>query len=202
MIGWLWNLLTGRSRREAEMWASTKTFTDVCELTAQWLEGRIASQPGYCGPVDVDQAPHLKSALIALNRAKFLTNDSQEGFDGEGWGGRYWIQLAAVTGFAEDDTLDWLERVLSGTRFQMIVHPCKTSFWGTTGQGTTVTWADGDSCTVYGRQITANALGGVEFYQDCSDEAIAAICSAWQVTIYDPDAGLNDLWPVLLKAAS
>jgi hypothetical protein len=92
-------------------WAAARTLADLGELTAQWLEGRIDSQPGYYGRVDVDEdkVPGLTETLILLNRAGFLTNGSQAGFDGKGFDNARWQQLAAVTGFASKETYGWLE---------------------------------------------------------------------------------------------
>jgi hypothetical protein len=47
-------------------WAATRTMS---ELTAQRLEGRVASQPGYYGTVDVDEnnAPGLTSTPATSN---------------------------------------------------------------------------------------------------------------------------------------
>ena len=41
---------TGESDLAA--WRSARTLADLGELTARWLEGTVASVPGYCGPPD------------------------------------------------------------------------------------------------------------------------------------------------------
>jgi hypothetical protein len=38
-------------------------------------------------------------------------------------------------------------------------------------------------------------------YHGVSDEALEALRAAWQVTVYDPTPGSNDLWKVLAEAA-
>ena len=73
-------------RTDRKRWASARTPADVGELTAQWLEGRIASQPGYapgCGP-DPETAD-LTGVLAACNRAGFITDTSQPGESGPGY---------------------------------------------------------------------------------------------------------------------
>jgi len=103
------------NRTERNLWASARTLPDLAELTAQWLEGRIKSQPGYAdgwGP-DEETLPHVP-VLAAANRAGFLTCNSQSA-DGrlEAW----------VTGFVSDEALarlrvacGWSSLILSGRR--------------------------------------------------------------------------------------
>lgn len=185
-------------------WAAARTLHDLCELTAQWLEGRIQSQPGYFGPVDVDEAPYLREALIALNRAGFLTYGSQEGYEpshGPAPAGGEWYQLASVTGFAARDTVDWLTRALDGTPYEVFAHPCKTSrWWRRALPGVTVTWWDGRRHTRFGHQMGEATIAGC--YSGCSDAAVDVVCAALQVTIYDSTPGPNDLWPTLAAAVA
>jgi hypothetical protein len=190
------------TRADRRRWAAARTLNDLAELTAQWLEGRIASQPGYYGRCDVDEdeAPGLTDTLIRLNRAGFLTDNSQAGYDGPGYDGRRWRQLAAVTGFGDQHTHDWLAAALTGTRYRILAWPCRTSAWRRSGAGVPVTTADGRPVTVFGAQLTPAVIAG-ELYDGCDDAAIAAVCAAWQITIYDPRAGANDLWPLLRAAA-
>lgn len=188
------------TRADRPLWASTRTLPDLAELTAQWLEGRIASQPGY-GRVDVheDDAPDLTTALIALNRAGYLTNDSQAGYDGEGYDGAHWQQVAAVTGFASWATVDWLADALVDTGFRIIARPCRTR-WQWPDPGVVVTYRDGVPVAEYGRQLDAPTIADL-LYEGCGDAAIEAVCAAMQVTIYDPEPASNCLWSVLRAVA-
>ncbi len=204
MLGWLLERLgigSPLKRADARLWAQARTLHDLCDLTAMWLEGHIDSQPGYWGKVDVDTAPSLREALIGLNRSGFLTHTSQKGFDGTGYDGAHWHSHAAVEGFADDDMVRWLEDVVSGTRMMMLVHPFKESQWGRGKPGVDVTFREGVACTRFGYQMGYQTIAG-ELYDRCSDEAIDALCRAWQVTVYDPDPGADDLWPLLCEAVS
>ncbi len=62
-------LVTGTTlkRRDHARWQRAETLQDLADLTASWLSGDIASQPGYYGRVDVDEddAPGLTAALVA-----------------------------------------------------------------------------------------------------------------------------------------
>jgi hypothetical protein len=194
--------LTPLTRQDRPLWANARTLDDLAKLTAQWLEGDIDSQPGYYGKVDVDEdiAPGLKDALVALNRAGFLTNSSQAGFDGEAWGGHYFEQLAAVEGFTDADTTQRLREALAGTEYETIVHDCKPSIWGRADAGVDVTYLDGQPHTTFGRQVGEFTIAST-IYDGCGDEAIDALCESKQVTIYDPEIGRNEMWAVLREAA-
>jgi hypothetical protein len=181
------------------LWRSARTLTDLADLTARWLAGEIESQPGYYGPVDVDEddAPGMTETLIALNRAGFLTNQSQAGFDGLGYDNAHWQQLAWVSGFASTVTYQWLVEALAGTRFQ--VQANLTDLPRKHRTEIAVTTREGQPWTVSG-WISERTIAGVEMFGACSDEAIGAVCAAWQLDIYDPEPGSNDLWAVLYDA--
>jgi hypothetical protein len=86
------------TKADRAAWRSARTLADLGELTARWIEGRLASQPGYCGPCDIED-PALVPVLARLNRAGFVTAGSQPGNDGPGYGGAHREQRAAVDGF-------------------------------------------------------------------------------------------------------
>ncbi|MEV0005904.1 hypothetical protein AB0H28_26965 [Micromonospora sp. NPDC050980] len=196
-----WSGFGPLTRADRRRWAAARTLDDLAELTAQWLEGRIASQPGYYGRCDVDEdeAPGLTDTLTRLNRAGYLTDNSQAGYDGPGYDGRQWRQLAAVTGFGAQRTRDWLTASLAGTRYRILAWPCGTSACRHPGSGVPVTTVDDRPFTVFGAQLDRGTIAG-ELYDGCDDAAIDAVCAAWQITVYDPQPGANDLWPLLRDA--
>jgi len=61
-------------RSAARAWSSARTLTDLGELTAQWLEGSLATLAGgaYRGGPDEETGP-LVPVLAALNRAGYVT---------------------------------------------------------------------------------------------------------------------------------
>jgi hypothetical protein len=183
-------------RHDRPHWAATQTLHDIAELTARWLAGEIQSQPGYFGTVDVDEdeAPGLTETLITLNQAGYLTQSSQAGADCISYDGRRWTQLAAVCGSADDNTHQWLHDIVANTHFNILAGHCERH-----GPRVAVTWIDGQPHTHFG----VNSKNDVRFaYQECGDAAIDAACAAWQVTIYDPQPGRNEMWEYLRHAAS
>ena len=204
----------GMSRADRKTWATANNLTDLGELTAQWLEGRIDSQPGYYGPVDVDEdeAPGLTAALIMLNRIRFVTDSSQAGYNpgGDDCGGDHpcddWQQRAAISGYAEDTTLAWLIDAVEGTRFQLLANERRPNYKPCPGtKGVVVTTrgnsktGDRESYTVFGRPLSARDIDAL--YDMCSDDARSALKGAWQVVVYDPEWGPNDLWMHLTRFA-
>jgi uncharacterized protein DUF6919 len=191
------------TRRDRPLWAAAAGLDDLGQLTAAWLDGSIASQPGYYGPCDVDEddAPGLTDTLILLNQAGFVTHGSQAGYDGPGYDGAHWQQMAAVEGLAAPHTYDWLCDALTGTRFGVLAWPCKARPWHRAGAGVPVTFREGQAYTTFGSQVGEVTIAG-ELYDGCGTAAIAAACAATQVTVYDPEPGRNDLWPALAAAAA
>jgi hypothetical protein len=180
-------------------WAAARTLADLGELTAQWLEGRIDSRPGYYGRVDEDKAPGLTETLILLNRAGFLTDDSQAGFDGKGFDNAHWQQRAAVTGFASEETYGWLEASVHGTRFKAFGWPTVSRQGSRPMPAVCVTRRNSEECTWYGDQYSMSEL--TDEFAGCGHDAIDALCSVLTVTVYDVVPGPNELWAVLRQAA-
>lgn len=85
------------SRADRRRWKSARTIADLGELMALWLEGEIASRPGYQPRFGPDEETgHLVPTLAALCRAGYVTTCSQPGFAGTGANGLWWEQRAAV----------------------------------------------------------------------------------------------------------
>lgn len=87
--------------------ASARTFADVGELTARWLEGdldRSPDNPLYVGGPD-PETEGLEPLLADLNRAGWATLASQPASDGTGYDGHLWQQRAALTGFVRGEVL-------------------------------------------------------------------------------------------------
>lgn len=191
--------LLHRARRAAEhargmtnevksRWAAANSLADVAELTAQWLTGQLPAQPGYDGPVDVDEdeLPGLAGLLAAVCRAGLLTTGSQAGYDGPGTGG-YWRQHAAVEGLIGDHDYRRLQRICQQVGLRVTIG----------GPGVTVTFHNGHAWTTFGaarRDLADDRTG----YGICGAAAVHELRIALPIVAYDPEPGRNDrLWPAL-----
>jgi hypothetical protein len=94
--------------------------------------------------------------------------------------------------------VDRLTAALAGTRHRILAWPCATG-WHVRGRGVAVTTIDGRAATTFGGQFGRGGIAG-ELYGGCNTAAIDEVCAALQVTIYDPQPGSNDLWPMLHDA--
>ena len=168
------------NRSDRKAWASARTLADVGELTAQWLEGKVRSQPGYqanCGPDP--ETSELIPVLAACNRAGFVTVNSQPA-DGrrEAW----------VSGFATEAALTQLRRIVRGVPLA-VAQCCRgrvhSDCRGWRGWRWGCPWRD-----------SADALA------DACPAAANEVRRCWYVVIVDPEPGRNDrLWPALAEFA-
>lgn len=113
-------------------------------------------------------------------------------------------QRSAVCGFADDDTVDWLEEVLLDTGYEMIVfelHDPKRE--GYHRIGVPVSHKQDSSENVYksaGTQLDARQIR--ELYPSVPYRARRQITHSWQVTIYDPVWGRTGMFDLLHRAAT
>lgn len=61
----------------AETWGEAQTFAELCELGARFLEGRVATFPGWGAATTDEETDEVAPLLARLNRAGFLTVASQ-----------------------------------------------------------------------------------------------------------------------------
>jgi hypothetical protein len=172
-------------------WAAAGSLADLGTLTAAWLAGDLASQPGYYGTVDVDEdaAPGLTAALIGLCRAGGMTAQSQAGYAGPGLRGRPVEQLAWVDLFASDRLLDVLTTAAAGTPYRVAV---------LTDDRIPVTWWAGKPCTSTSR-LPRRDLAFL-YRGDIGPDAWQELTAAHQIAVIDPIPGRNTLWAWLTSA--
>lgn len=164
------------SPQEEALWANARTLAEVAELVARWLAGEIAFQPGYSGPVDVDEdlAPGMTAALIAVNRAGFLTDQSQGAISAE---------VAAAKGYLERHA--YVAGVATQAAWPLVI--------ATRAKGLRL------AAAYWSESHIRHWWTG---YGVCHRDAVREILAAKRVRIYDPELGRNDrLWPALLAAA-
>jgi hypothetical protein len=187
---------TGRLRSAG--WLDARTLQDLADLTARWLEGDIPVQPGYCGRPDGETA-ELVSTLAAVNRAGFLTWDSQPGYAGLGYDGVWWEQRAAVQGFAGADIAAEIANRAWAANLVAILDVVRNPATESTYDHTVpVSRRLQETTCSYGAHLSTADLLGTDLYGELHPDAVFAVARAWQVTILDPMWGRNDrLWPML-----
>lgn len=137
------------SRTDRRAWKSARTLADLGQLTADWLEGRLGSQPGYmpnCGPDE--ETAELVPSLAALNRAGFTTTCSQPGLAEIGYDGAWWTQHAAVEGYLTDRAL--FQRILDAAEALAHTVVVDDPSTGRCDEVVVVTHRDGEPYTAFG----------------------------------------------------
>lgn len=187
------------SRADRRRWRSAATLQDLGILTASWLIGDIASQPGYqpkCGPDEETQ--HLIPVLAAVNRLGYVTDASQPGCDGPGYDGQRWLQRAAVSGLVDDPQLrDCLVAAAELVGLTIVQHDMTP---GRHAEGVPVTRSQGRDHTAFGRYLSVRDLRTIWPPQIIGRRAFDRVAEAWQLTLIDPEWGREDvLWEVLAE---
>lgn len=168
-------------------WKDAKTVADLGQLMADWLEGRIPRRPGYGDTRPDPETNELIPVLAACNRAGFITDSSQPGFDGPGFDGAHWRQRAAVTGFVADRAL--LARLASEARaagLQIV----------TDGRPVVAVERNGESRLAFGDKIRRGYMRTI--WGGIGRDALREVSAAQQIAIIDPVWGESDrLWQML-----
>ncbi len=183
------------SGENAERWYNARSLADIGRLTALFLDEHLGQAPSY-GGLPGREIASLIAALIACNRAGFVTGNSQPGvpIDAYGSGQRAW-----VSGFASSDVLAQLRAAATGRGLMITIARAGEDNPGpfitvTLDYGEELTWAGGGQS----RSELEDHYGRL-----CHPDAVRAFCDAWQVNIIDPEWGRNDvLWPALEKFAT
>jgi hypothetical protein len=188
-----WMSLSDRRR-----WQSAATLADLGELMALWLEGEIASWPGYqpgYGPDEETTETGLVPTLAACNRAGYVTISSQPGEDpAPGLDGLIWSQRAAVEGFVKDhDLLRRLVDAAETAALELVL----TDLLDTDQDGITVTTRDGKPYTAFGGHVDYRDMRTI--WPVISAAAFDQVFGALRVTIAAPEYGATGqrLWDVL-----
>ncbi|CAL9677820.1 hypothetical protein SUDANB105_08131 (plasmid) [Streptomyces sp. enrichment culture] len=185
-------------RRLDRRWKTAATLADLGDLMALWLEGEIASWPGYapgCGPDE--ETRELIPTLAAANRAGYITIASQPGVDPEsGFDGLIWTQKAAVEGFVRDRVL---LRALVDAAYEAGLDAEVADTLDTGARGIVVTLRGGEPYTDFG-----GYLGGAKLrhtiWPGIGSGALDDVFHAVRVTLAAPEYGAAPgarVWEVL-----
>lgn len=172
-------------------WRAATTLDHLAELTARWLEGRLATHPGTVGRDGPDEetwdlVPHL--ARLNRSRSGFLTSCSQPGARPWHFDGAKWHARAAVEGYVADRELH-AHITTQARRAGLLVPPLRP-------YGTPVTLRDGEQFTAFGVDITrTERLFSWSAGRLLSRPAKQALAAAHPITIIEPAYGPSTrLW--------
>lgn len=182
-----------KARSDRRRWAAAQTLPELADLMALWLEGELSMWPGFAAGAD-EETTLMIPTLAAVNRAGFLTDQSQPGYVGLGFDGLLWEQRAAVTGLvADEDLLTRIRRAGEDAGLLVLIsHPRLLP----RGCGITCTIRGGQPYTAFGEYLPIGVLR--QIWRGISRRAFDAVVDAWQVCLIDPEVGRNDrLWPLL-----
>jgi hypothetical protein len=188
-------------RSDRRIWSGARTATELGELMASWLEGKIGSRPGYnprTGPDD--ETRHLVPVLARLCRAGYITTCSQPGLDGTGTDGEWWEQRAAVTGVVTDTAL--LDRLTAAARRQGLnVRINEHRAGGSHDDPFVVTTCGGEPVTEFGGRI--RAVDRAVEWAHLDHALFQVINTGTYLTVCAPEYGpLGErLWTALSAAA-
>ncbi|MFJ5120995.1 DUF6919 domain-containing protein [Kitasatospora sp. NPDC088548] len=191
------------SRSERRTWKSATSLADLGQLTARWLEGKLASQPGYVpnwGPdEETTQTPGLVRVLALCNRSGYVTECSQPGLSEPDRFQDWWTQREAVSGITDDpDVLAALRQAAARHDLLYIEHGPDTPA-GPRPERIAVTTCNGEAYTWFGGW---RAPEDVRFrWKGAGGQAVAAAERAWQVTLANPDPGPSRLLLTVLVEA-
>ncbi|AZK98814.1 hypothetical protein GTW66_18865 [Streptomyces sp. SID5473] len=186
------------SRADRRRWKSARSVLDLGTLMALWLEGEIASRPGYQPRFGPDEeTAHLVPTLAALCRAGYVTTCSQPGFAGTGADGLWWEQRAAVELVVTDaELLDRLVAAASAAGFIVRINDHRRD-GGLQEDGVVVTTRDGEAVTAFGGRI---GRADMAIQWPGLDRALYdQVAHGTYVSIIAPEYGLGGerLWVVL-----
>jgi len=184
-------------RTERRAWSAARSFEDLAQLTADWLEGRLTAHPnGHHGEPDPETIP-LVPVLATCNQGGFLTENSQPGELAE-YQGRPWHQRAFVTGFARPGLAGVLNELARQNGLLTRVYMPTGRRLLDSGAVDVTRWGDRINTGV-GDHLPPRAVR--QIFPSCHSDAVREVIWACQVTIVDPEWGRDDLlWPTLRQA--
>ncbi|MEV7535400.1 DUF6919 domain-containing protein [Streptomyces hydrogenans] len=188
--------------RDRRRWKTAATWTEVGELMARWLEGTIASRPGYTPRYGPDEeTAHLVPVLAAACRAGYITTVSQPGGSGANAHGESWDQRAAVTGLVTDP--DLLDRLTAAALDEGLVVLVDDYTAETYSKPYICTLVDGEPFTAFGGCVDHASLTLVE-WRGLRPELVEQAAAGVYLTLAAPEWGAagERLWPLLDRVTS
>lgn len=174
-------------------WVEAVTLEQLGELVAQWLERRIAVPLQYGAAPPDSETDQLVPVLAQLNRAGFVTDDSQPGeIVGDS------AQRAFVTGYCDQDIAERLASVSVREDLVVVSQPTdpRAPFQLPVTRDETNT-----STSLSGTYAPCNGDDASWPWPGLRPEMRAVLLDTWYVSVCDPVWGRDDvLWPALTAA--
>jgi hypothetical protein len=183
-----------KTEKDAErLWREAKSFEELCELNAQFIEGEIDFSPTYGASSLDEESKPLLTYLAALSRAGILTTCSQPGEDHG-----HSKQRAYLDGLVLKETAERLDRLsMTSDLYIMTTEPghykgCMMPI--TIDEFRPHSWGGAASLDDE-TGIFTEVLGFKEY---CSESAMQELSEAWEVCVIDLCWGRERyLWDVL-----
>lgn len=178
-------------------WRQAQSFDEICELHAQFMEGRLKFIPGY-GATELDgESTPIRPYLAELNRAGFLTLCSQPGVKEAAY-----QQRAFVDGVAQYDVADAIKKVMLHSDLLVVVAQPR-ELWDypipvTVAEFQPFTWAGHVGFFDEEKGVLAAVR---EYAEICSEQVIRELRTACEICVIDLCWGREwYLWEVLAQA--
>jgi hypothetical protein len=179
------------SEQDAHLWEAARTFDEMGELTARWLEGTVAFCPSQPRGGPDWETTDLVPVLAGFNRSGLVTTGSQPGEEVlKGCGQRAWVDGVCSEAVAE-------RLVVAGLTSDLVILAYPPGLVGDSVIPVTIRGLV--PVTQVGGASTVEIIDGA--FEDVHPQGRAALRSAWQVTVIDPRWGRNDLLWDLVTAA-
>ncbi|MFD1860787.1 hypothetical protein EHW97_11970 [Aeromicrobium camelliae] len=172
-----------------EPWNVARSLDDLAAATIDFLEGRLQETPLHGGLPNPESLP-LIPTLVAMNRAGFVTTDSQPGSINEP---TRRVQRAYVEGICHEATAARIERGLLTEDLVMVSFAPGSDV----DSSIVVTVSHGSPCTFLGRW----SVEELDHFRNGLASLDADLDAAWAIQIFDPQWARNDrLWTAVLRA--
>ena len=172
----------------ANNWKKAKNFEDLCELSAQWCEGKFENTLTYLGKPDPESEAILP-ILIQCNRAGFFTTFSQPGSGNPAEGE---AQRATVHGYADEDLARRLYSLGLETGLLVLAFPPGYD----NDVNIPITVQDFQIYTWHG--MTDGQPEKEDYRNQLTKDAYHSLLTSWQVILIDTEWGREELlWECL-----